>query len=181
MLSMSFKPGKQMLYNILFDGVYFLLAVMVEGDTSSQLRMANQPADLASYQSLLTALAHTQILLHRWGPRKRILGLLHKKKLNQKFRSVCGTGYILHCPETRSTCQDTYLFFHQQVVLPRETAHLHSPSLETVAFLCQESWVLERTQGESIPLENLLEYPMMGIVGNQYQKWLLACYRKQKY
>ena len=30
-----------MLYNILFDGVYFLLAVMVEGDKSSQLRMAN--------------------------------------------------------------------------------------------------------------------------------------------
>ena len=41
MRSLSFKPGKQMLYNILFDGVYFLLAVMVERDKSSRLRMAN--------------------------------------------------------------------------------------------------------------------------------------------
>ena len=42
MHSMSFKSEKQMLYNnILFDGVYFLLAVMVEEDESSQLRMAN--------------------------------------------------------------------------------------------------------------------------------------------
>ena len=39
---MSFKSEKQMLYNnILFDGAYFLLAVMVEEDESSQLRMAN--------------------------------------------------------------------------------------------------------------------------------------------
>ena len=38
---MSFKTRKQMLYNNLFDGAYFLLAVMVEGDESSQLRMAN--------------------------------------------------------------------------------------------------------------------------------------------
>ena len=42
MHSMSFKSEKQMLYNnILFDGAYFLLAVMVEEDESSQLRMAN--------------------------------------------------------------------------------------------------------------------------------------------
>ena len=41
--------------------------------------MANKLADLAGYQPLLTVLAHTQILLHRLGPRKRILGLLHKK------------------------------------------------------------------------------------------------------
>ena len=37
----SFKTGKQMLYNIIFDGAYFLLAVMVGGDEHSQLRMAN--------------------------------------------------------------------------------------------------------------------------------------------
>lgn len=55
--------------------------------------------------------AHTQILVCKWGPTTTILGLLHKR-LNQKFRSVCGTNYILHCPETRSAFQDTYLFFH---------------------------------------------------------------------
>ena len=37
---MSFKTGKLM-FTILFDGAYILLAVMVEGDESSQLRMAN--------------------------------------------------------------------------------------------------------------------------------------------
>ena len=30
-----------MLYNYLFDVAYFFLSVMVEGDESSQLRMAN--------------------------------------------------------------------------------------------------------------------------------------------
>ena len=34
MRSMSFKIGKHMLYNIAFDGAYFLLAVMVEEDES---------------------------------------------------------------------------------------------------------------------------------------------------
>ena len=29
------------MFTILFDGAYILLAVMVEGDESSQLRMAN--------------------------------------------------------------------------------------------------------------------------------------------
>ena len=39
---MSFKTGKRMLYKIiLFDAAHFLLAVMVEEDESSQLRMAN--------------------------------------------------------------------------------------------------------------------------------------------
>ena len=37
---MSFKTGTQML-SILYDSAYFLLAVMVEGDESSRLRMAN--------------------------------------------------------------------------------------------------------------------------------------------
>ena len=36
MHSMSFKTGKRMLYNFFFDGAYFLLAVMVEGDESSR-------------------------------------------------------------------------------------------------------------------------------------------------
>ena len=36
------KSGKWMLYNIiLFDGAYFLLAVMVVGDKSSWRKMAN--------------------------------------------------------------------------------------------------------------------------------------------
>ena len=56
-----------------------MLAVLVEGDKSSWLRMANYLVVLAGYQPLLTALAQTQILLHRWGPRKRILVLVHKK------------------------------------------------------------------------------------------------------
>ena len=40
MYSMSLKTGKQVLYK-LFNNAYFLLAVMLEGDESSQLRMAN--------------------------------------------------------------------------------------------------------------------------------------------
>ena len=36
MCSMSFKTEKQMLYIIAFNGAYFLLAVMVEGDESSR-------------------------------------------------------------------------------------------------------------------------------------------------
>ena len=40
MHSMSFKTGKRMLL-ISFDGAYFLLPIMVEGDESSRLRMAN--------------------------------------------------------------------------------------------------------------------------------------------
>ena len=45
---------------ILFNGAYwyFLLAVMVAGDESSRLRMANKPAVLAGYQPLLAALIH---------------------------------------------------------------------------------------------------------------------------
>ena len=43
-------------FTILFNGAYFLLAVMIEGDESSRLRMANQPVILAGYQPLLTAL-----------------------------------------------------------------------------------------------------------------------------
>ena len=40
MHSMSFKSEKRILYNnILFDGAYFLLAVMVEEDESSRPRM----------------------------------------------------------------------------------------------------------------------------------------------
>ena len=39
MRSMSFKTGTQILYSIiLFDGAYFVLAVMVEGDERSRLR-----------------------------------------------------------------------------------------------------------------------------------------------
>ena len=45
---------------ILFDGAYFLLALVV-GDESSLLRMANQLAVLASYWALLTSLT---IMLH---------------------------------------------------------------------------------------------------------------------
>ena len=41
---------------ILFDGAYILLATMVEGDESSVLGMADQPAVLACYRPLLTAL-----------------------------------------------------------------------------------------------------------------------------
>ena len=42
MRAMSFKTGKQMLYNLICSMVLiFLLAVMVEGDESSQLRVAN--------------------------------------------------------------------------------------------------------------------------------------------
>ena len=41
MCSMYFQTGKWILYNIiLFDGAYFLLAVMA-GGVSNQLRMAN--------------------------------------------------------------------------------------------------------------------------------------------
>ena len=42
----------------IFNGVYFLLAVMVEGE-ESRLKRANYPAVLASYQPLLTALLVT--------------------------------------------------------------------------------------------------------------------------
>ena len=49
-------------FTILFDGAYFLLAVMVEGDKSSQLRMANYPAVLAGYWPLLTALPCNPVL-----------------------------------------------------------------------------------------------------------------------
>ena len=38
--SMSIKTGNGC-FTILFDGAYFLLAVMVEGDESSRPRMAN--------------------------------------------------------------------------------------------------------------------------------------------
>ena len=34
MRSMSFKTGKHMVYNIAFNGAYFLLAVMVGDDES---------------------------------------------------------------------------------------------------------------------------------------------------
>ena len=40
MRSMSFKTGKWM-FKILFDGAYFLLALMVEGDKGNQLKRAN--------------------------------------------------------------------------------------------------------------------------------------------
>ena len=40
----------------LFDGPYYLLAVMVKEDESSLLRIANLPAVLASYWPLLTTL-----------------------------------------------------------------------------------------------------------------------------
>ena len=40
MHSMSFKVGN-VCFTILFDGAYFLSAVMVEGDESNRLRMAN--------------------------------------------------------------------------------------------------------------------------------------------
>ena len=36
MRSMSFKIGKHMVYNIAFNGAYFLLAVMVGDDESMQ-------------------------------------------------------------------------------------------------------------------------------------------------
>ena len=41
---------------ISFDGAWFLLAIIVEGDESNRLRMANWPAVLAGYRPLLTAL-----------------------------------------------------------------------------------------------------------------------------
>ena len=44
-------------FTMLFDGASFLLAVMVEGDESSRLKMANQPAVLAGYWPLLTPLS----------------------------------------------------------------------------------------------------------------------------
>ena len=47
-------------FTILFDGAYVLLAVMAEGDESNWLRIANQPAVLAGYQTLLTALYYSQ-------------------------------------------------------------------------------------------------------------------------
>ena len=58
MHSMSSKTEKQMLCNnnYLFDGAYFLLSVIVEGDESSHLRMANEPAVFFGYWPLLTAL-----------------------------------------------------------------------------------------------------------------------------
>ena len=40
MHSTSFNTGKQVLYK-LFNNAHFLLAVMLEGDESSQLGMAN--------------------------------------------------------------------------------------------------------------------------------------------
>ena len=51
-------------FTILFDDAYFLLAVMVEGDESSRLRMPNQPAVLAGYWPLLTALLIPWLVLH---------------------------------------------------------------------------------------------------------------------
>ena len=48
--------GLQILFNSAYW--YFLLAVMVAGDESSQLRMANKPAVLAGYQPLFAALIH---------------------------------------------------------------------------------------------------------------------------
>ena len=41
-------------FTILFNGAYFLLAVMVKGDESSRLKMTNWPCALASYRPLLT-------------------------------------------------------------------------------------------------------------------------------
>ena len=43
----------------LFGGAYFVSAVKVEEDESSRLKIANQPAVLAGYRPLLTALRHT--------------------------------------------------------------------------------------------------------------------------
>lgn len=40
---------------MLFDGAYFLVAVMVEGDEGSPLRVANKPVVFAGYRPLLTA------------------------------------------------------------------------------------------------------------------------------
>ena len=53
MHSMSFKVGN-VCFTILFNGAYFLSAVMVEGDES------NQPVVLAGYWPLLTALMMTE-------------------------------------------------------------------------------------------------------------------------
>ena len=64
MRSTSFNTGKPILYNF-FYGDYFLLAVMVEGDESSRLRMANQRVVLGGYQPLLTALCNVS-LGHLW-------------------------------------------------------------------------------------------------------------------
>ena len=59
MHSMSFKVGN-VCFTILFNGAYFLSAVMVERDESNQLRMVNQPVLLAGYWPLLTALMMTE-------------------------------------------------------------------------------------------------------------------------
>ena len=59
MHSMSFKVGN-VCFTILFNGAYFLSAVMVERDESNQLRMVNLPVLLAGYWPLLTALMMTE-------------------------------------------------------------------------------------------------------------------------
>ena len=56
---MSFTLGNGC-FTILFDGGYFLLAVMVEGDESSWLRMANQPS---SFRQLLALIDSPEITL----------------------------------------------------------------------------------------------------------------------
>ena len=55
MHSMSFKTRKGVLY-IFIQWCFLLLAVMVEGDESSRVRMANYPIVLVGYWPLLTAL-----------------------------------------------------------------------------------------------------------------------------
>ena len=51
----SHNPSVQANNPYLFDRAYFLLVVMVEGNESSRLTMANKPAILAGYRPLLTA------------------------------------------------------------------------------------------------------------------------------
>ena len=68
-------------------GAYFLLAVMVDGDKGSRLRMAIQPAVLAGYRPLLTA-------LHLLGLFQNLMTVLihgHKSSFKppEKMRGRC--------------------------------------------------------------------------------------------
>ena len=63
MHSMSFKTRKQMLYRTLNNGAYFFQQLLVDGDESKPLRMANQQGVLARYRPLLTALHNEEEML----------------------------------------------------------------------------------------------------------------------
>ena len=86
-------------FTILFDGAYFLLALMVEGDESSWLRMANYPVVLAGYRPSLTALLWLKTV-NQWQTsipcrtQKQLPQLLHN---NMESVIIGSSGIIIMC------------------------------------------------------------------------------------